>query len=263
MLNWFTPFFRRATPVRAAAKGRITSENKRAGRSASRTGLLLKKQLWIWPIIAVVLLAVIGYGVNVAIERTMKASLQSQLATLLNVQRSMLETWLQIQESNAQSLANDSQVRELAAQLVVAEQPAAGSGRENTLETALPSLPNLSFLQTQITQELAAGMSAHNFIRYVVVDKELRILAATSPEFIGRTIPEYETFLSRALEGEPTVSTPFPSVVVMADERGRTRTGVPTMFVVAPIYDTDQKVIAALGLRVRPEREFTQILQMG
>src|SRR4051794_21124541 len=148
MLNLFTPFFRRFKAAGAPALGRTPLRDAASGRSVSHTGLLLKKQLWIWPIIAVVLLAGIGYGVNAAIERTMKASLQSQLATLLNVQRSMLETWLQIQESNAQSLANDSQVRDLAAQLVSAAQPAADS-----------AAPSLSSLQTQITQELAAGMS--------------------------------------------------------------------------------------------------------
>src|SRR5438067_2459921 len=150
MLNWFTPFYRRPTPAGPTAEARITFGGISAGRAVSRTGLLLKKQLWIWPIIAVLLLAGVGYGIHVAIERTMKASLQSQLTTLLNVQRSMLETWLHIQESNAQSLANDSQVRELAADLIAAAQPAAGSGRENIVETAPPSMPNLSFLQTQI-----------------------------------------------------------------------------------------------------------------
>jgi hypothetical protein len=263
MLNWFTPFFRRPRPDRQAAGNRIAFGDTPAGRAASRTGLVLKKQLWIWPILAVLLLAGIGYSIHIAIERTMKASLQSQLATFLHVQRSMVETWLQIQESNAQSLANDSQVRELTAQLVASPQPAAHTTHGKALETVPPSPLNLHLLQGQLTQELAAGMLAHNFIRYILVDKELKVLAATNPDFLGRRIPEYERFLGRALEGQVTVSTPFSSIVVIADERGRTRTGVPTMFVVAPVYDDNQKVIAALGLRVCPEREFTQILQMG
>jgi len=183
MLTWFSPFFR---PFKAnAAQGRLTFGDKSAGSSASRTGLLLKKQLWIWPIIAVVLLAGVGYGIHVAIERTMQASLESQLETLLNVERSMLEAWLHIQESNAQSLANDSQVRQLTAQLIAAAPLVAPSARGKVSETALPIPPDLSSLSTQLTQELSAGMSAHNFIRYILVDKECRIVAATSPEFLG------------------------------------------------------------------------------
>jgi eukaryotic-like serine/threonine-protein kinase len=263
MINWLPPFVRRLNPAGHSAQGRMKFGNSSAGRSVSRTGLLLKKQLWVWPIFAVVVLAGIGYGIHVAIERTMQASLQSQLTTLLNVQRSMLETWLHIQESNAQSLANDSQVRELAAQLIAATPPAASSARGKVSESSPSASPNLSSLQSRVTQELAAGMSAHNFIRYILVNKEHCIVAASSPELLGRTIPEYESFLSRALDGQVTVSAPFPSVVVMADEHERTRTGVATMFVVAPIFDANQKVIAALGLRIRPEREFTQILQMG
>ncbi len=262
MQNRFIAFFRRLRPVApSAVTGAVGHASN--GRSLSRTGLFLKKQLWVWPIIAVMLLGCVGYGIHVAIERTMQASLQSQLGTLLNVQRSMLETWLQIQESNAQSLANDAQVRELAAQIISAAPTAAAAARSQRSEAAPTSRPSLSSLQTQLTQELAAGMSAHHFIRYILVDKELRILAATNPEFIGRTIPEYKNFLRRAVEGQATVSAPFPSVIVMEDEHGQTRTGVATMFVVAPVYDANQQVIGALGLRIRPEQEFTRILQMG
>src|SRR5206468_5535971 len=122
--------------------------------------------------------------------------------------------------------ANDPQVRELAAQLEVAAQPTVGPPRATDTVTARLSPVDLSRLQTRLTEELSAGMAAHNFIRYILVNKELRVLAATSPESLGRTIPEYEDFLSRAIAGQVTVSTPFPSDVVLADERGRRRTGV-------------------------------------
>ena len=49
----------------------------------------------------------------------------------------------------------------------------------------------------------------------------------------------------------------------MKDEFGRLRTGVPTMYVAAPIRDANFQVVAALALRIRPEREFTRILQLG
>jgi eukaryotic-like serine/threonine-protein kinase len=100
LYNWLRP-----SRASAPNQGHLTFGATSVGRSISRTGLLLKKQLWIWPIIAVVLLAGIGYSIRVAIERTMRASLQSQLETLLSVERQMLETWLKIQESNSESLA--------------------------------------------------------------------------------------------------------------------------------------------------------------
>ena len=261
MFAWLNRLLGRAAPAAAAAQAHLTFGATSVGRSLSRTGLILKKQLWIWPIIAVVLLALIGYGIKLAIERTMRASLQSELQTLLSIERSMLETWLKIQESNAQSLANDQQVRETVAQILTASAPATAAPASPA--DAPAAAPNLSALHARLAQELSPGMSAHNFIRYILADKQQRIVSATSPELMGQTIPEYESFLNRALEGQVVVSPPFPSVVLMKDEKGRLRTGVPTMFVVAPVRDANFQVIAALGLRIRPEREFTQLLQLG
>jgi serine/threonine protein kinase len=260
---WLTRWFRSTSPDASAAQTRLTFGATSVGRTLSRTGLLLKKQLWIWPIIAFVLLAVIGYGIHAAIERTMKASLQSELQTLLDIERSMLETWLKIQEANAESLANDQHVREVAAEIVAASQPAIPAADSAAAAPASPPSASLNVLYARLAQELSAGMTSHNFIRYILADKQQRIVSATSPELIGQTIPEFESFLNRALEGDVVVSPPFPSYVLMKDEKGRLRTGVPSMFVVAPVRDANFQVIAALGLRIRPEREFTQLLQLG
>jgi serine/threonine protein kinase len=263
MISWFTRWFRGTSPGASGAQGRITFGATSVGRSISRTGLFLKKQLWIWPIVAVVLLAIIGYGIKSAIERTMRASLESELQTMLNIERSMLETWLRIQEANSQSLANDQQVREAVAQIISASQPAIPAADSAAAAPAPLAPASLSALHARLAQELSSGMSSHNFSRYILADKQQRIVSATSQELIGQTFPEYENFLNRALEGEVVVCPPFASFLLMKDDRGKLRTGVPTMFVVAPVRDANFQVIAALGLRIRPEREFTQILQLG
>ena len=261
MFRWLS-WFRSSSPATPSAQGHLTFGAASVGRTLSRTGLLLKKQLWIWPIVAVVLLAAIGYAIRVAIERTMRANLQSQLETLLNVERSMLETWLRIQEANAESLANDQQVREAVAQILSASGPEA-LAPEATGSSSPAAAQNLDSLHAQLAQELSPGMSAHNFFRYILADKQQRIISATSPELIGKTFPEYESFVNRALEGQVAVSPPFASFLLMKDEKGRLRTGVPTMFVAAPVRDANFQVVAVLGLRIRPEREFTRILQLG
>jgi eukaryotic-like serine/threonine-protein kinase len=206
MFHWLTQYFRPSEPGAQNANARLTFGASSVARSASRTGLFLSKQLWIRPIIAVVLLGAIGFGIRVAIERTMKESLHSELETLLNVQRSMLEAWLKIQESNAQSLANDKQVRELASQIMAAN--------------SSPS-EDAQALQARFTQELKPGMSAHNFIRYLLADKQQRIIATNNPELLGQSIPQYDSVIRRALEGQVVVSAPFPSVALSADARAR------------------------------------------
>jgi hypothetical protein len=152
--------------------------------------LLLKKQLWIWPIIAVVLLAAVGYGIRVAIERTMRANLQSQLQTLLNVERSMLETWLKVQESNVESLANDQQVRTTAAEILRSAGPATNSISQAPDASSAPA--TTADLHAELAQELSPGMSAHSFVSYTLADKQQRIVSASNSELIGQTLPEYE-----------------------------------------------------------------------
>src|SRR5579872_2367261 len=71
----------------------ITWASGSISRGISRTGVYLKKQIWLWPIIATVVLAALGFGVRVAIERTIKESLRSQLQALLDVETAMLENW--------------------------------------------------------------------------------------------------------------------------------------------------------------------------
>ena len=222
----------------------------------SRTGLLLKKQLWIWPIIAVVLLATIGFVVSNSIRQTMENSLRSELQTLLDVERAMLLKWFRVQESSAQTLANDPQVRQAVIQLVEADS-------ETAPDTAVDKTKSTDEMRARLSKELEPGMDASDFIGYVLVDKQQKVIAAHSKGLIGQTIPQYETFLTRALDGQSTVCPPFPSVVLQKDKNGQLRSGVPTMFVSAPVRDQNLQVVAALAMRIRPEKEFTDILQLG
>lgn len=266
MFAWLRRWFRPSAQAPAAGQAHMTFGQTSVGRSVTRARLFLKRQLWIWPIIAVVLLAGIGYGIRVAIERTMKASLRSQLHTLLNVERSMVETWLRVQETNAESLANDRQIREVAAELLTATLPRIEGPAEPAAgpQPAAKSSPSVAALNAKLAQELGPGMSSHDFVSYFVANKEQMIIACTYSELIGQSIPhEYEEFLARAFSGQATVCPPFPSTVSMKDEYGRLKTGVPTMHACAPVRDANFQVVAVLGLRIRPEREFTRILQLG
>ncbi len=232
----------------------ITWASKSISRTVSRTGVFLKRQIWIWPIVATLLLAALAFGVRRAIESTMKSNLRSQLQTLLNVESAMLESWARVQTSNATTLANDPQVRESVYQLLAQAEPGQAAVDAKAVAGA----------QQQLRKRLAPSLSSQGYVGYLVADKTRRMIASSYEDLVGRSdIAEYESFLSRALEGETVVSPPFASVAVMKDESGRIRTGVPTMFVCASVRDANFQVVAALGLRLRPENEFTQIMQLG
>jgi serine/threonine protein kinase len=264
MASLLNRVFRRSSSAGSPVQGHVTFGQSSLGRSISRTRLILKKQLWIWPIIAVVVLAIVGYGIHTAIQRTMQASLRSELTTLLNVQRSMLETWLKVQESNAESMANDQQIRAAATEILAATQTiSAAAAADNELKPIATARSTITSAQARLTQELGPGMTAHQFVSYFVADKNQKVVASSNAELIDRTIAQHEPFVTRALDGDTTASPPFPSTAMLKDSRGNVRTGVATMYVCAPIRDGNFQVIAALGLRIRPEREFTRILQLG
>ncbi len=250
MQNWFATLFGRSRGGREGVQAHMTFGQTSLGRSMTRTRLMLKKQLWIWPIAAVVLLAIVGYAVSSLIHRTMEENLRSELSTLLTVERSMLEKWLKVQESSATSLANESDVRKTVAQLLASSADAApidAGGAKPASELQQTAL------QAQLAKELEPAMSAHNFVGFVLADKRLRIVTADTPDLIGQVVPQYEHFLTRTLEGRPTVCAPYPSAGVVRDKMGRLRTGSPTMFVCA---GARRKLASRRGARTaHPTRE--------
>lgn len=238
----------------------MTFAQSSIAHSVARTGIMLRKQTWFFPIIAIIVLSLLAYGVRRAIESTMKANLQSQLQTLLNVEKEMLETWFGVQASTAEAAANDMQVREAIYELLD-EYEKFDLAAPGAAPTALTSTAEV---HRKLRSELAPELSSHHYLGYMVVDKQKRIISATLEDFIGRReVPEYDDFITRGLEGKTTVCPPFPSTSIQKDEFGVRRTGVPTMFVCTPVRDARFQVVAVLALRIRPEHEFTRLLQLG
>ena len=110
-------------------------------------------------------------------------------------------------------------------------------------------------------------MNSYGYDGFFVVDKTKTIRAGYDRQAIGRDDfvdhPGFNDFFSRALDGQSIVSRPLPSVLPLRNQLGQMRTGTPVMFAAAPIRDENFQVVAALALRLRPEQEFTRILQLG
>jgi eukaryotic-like serine/threonine-protein kinase len=231
----------------------MTFGTSTVGRSISRAGVFLRRQIWIWPIIAVVLLSMVGFAVRGAIESTMRSNLESQLNTVLDLETAMLQTWFKVQESNVESAANNMQTRNLAHQLLELEEGEDGNASDPRAQ-----------LRTQLTKSLAPGMTAHDYDGYMLVNKNNKILSASRTELVDRDLPvEYQPYIAKALDGVSCLSPPFASVVALRDEKGNVRTGIPTMFVCAPVRDDSFQVVGVLAFRIPPQREFSRILALG
>lgn len=232
----------------------MTFARNSLSRSLTRTGVFLRQQIWIFPILAVICLTILGYFVQSSIEQTMKANLKSELQTLLTVESQMLQIWMKVQESTAQGEANDRKIRETIYGLM--------SAAESTTQPIVPlaSLPN----HAQLAKELSPTMSAHHYTGYILADKSKRVISSSIPTLIGITNnPEYDSMLAPVFEGKTIITAPFASMVMIDDEQGVLRSGVPTMFVIAPVRDAEFQIVAALGLRISPWRDFTRLMQLG
>ncbi len=166
----------------------MTWAKSSVGRSISRTGLFLKRQIWIWPIIAVVVLSIIGLFVRQAIERTMRSDLESQLQTVVDLEAAMLNTWYHVQKSNAESLANNIDIRQTVYPLLDAP---VGGDAKSAIDAA-------AALRAKLNKSLGPAISAHRYSGYIVFDKSKRVVATDRTELLGtKDLPEYESFLPR------------------------------------------------------------------
>lgn len=221
--------------------------------TATRTKVFLKKQIWIWPIVAVVLLSTIGYFVQNAIKSTIKGNVHDGLLSFVNIETEMLEKWFAVQSATVESLANDATVREAAYVLLKKSSAADGTDAQQLTEA-----------KRRLADEISPVLAAHRYAGFLLIDESHTVVASSHAAVIGQAeLPEYESMTERGLNGEAFVTPPFPSVVMLKDVDGHLRMGVPTMYACAPVRNPSFQVVAVLALQIRPEREFTQILQLG
>jgi hypothetical protein len=234
--------------------GQQSTADFHLGRTGLKTRLLLRRRIWIWPILAALAMAGGGYWIRTSVESALQTTLAAELRTLLDADVAALRIWLKQQELNAQTVANDRDVRHVVEQMLALA--AAPEGTDAALVRAPQSL--------KLREELQPWMDADSYEEFILVEPQGRILAASRNELVGKNgLTAYSAFFEVVFQGRPTVSHPIPSVVLLPDEDGQSRVGVPTMFAAAPVHDDHDRAIAALCLRLRPQRGFTEILQVA
>lgn len=218
----------------------------------SRTKGIMRRHLWVWPLIAAALLLFVAIWVRGQMEDAIKAQLSGNLRTILAANVEALRGWLITTEGHAELLASDERLRTLTLELIeVARQ---GNSTAGTLMSAPQN--------TALRGILKPIVETRGFIGYVIVDTNFLVLASGREQIIGmQSSPAYVAALQRCLRGESLVTHPYPSVAHLPDGHGQIRAGVPTMFAAAPIRADDGKILAILGLRIAPEKDFTRILR--
>jgi tRNA A-37 threonylcarbamoyl transferase component Bud32 len=218
-------------------------------RGWARLSQVLSRYLWIWPLVGAVFLSAVGLWVRYQVESSTKAELGSRLHTLLNADVAALRLWFSERESDARALVADSRIQGAIVNLAEMVRDA---------DIGPVALYNSEASRT-LQSVLKPMVESEHYVDYVVLSPGRRILAATRRGMVGRIAPQaYEGFFQKAMQGKVTVSQPFARELT-ASQRGEG----PTMFVATPVRATNGDVVAVLGLRMKPEEEFSQIFSVA
>ena len=216
-----------------------------------RTQGFFGRQFWVWPLVAAMLLMCLGLWLRQKMEGVAKQQVAGMLQVVLNANIEALRSWSVTVRTAAANLAEDDRVRGRVFGLIQLTKTNADA------KTALLVAPEQTALRAQLKPQLLRS----GFDGFVVLDTNFLVLAAASDQLVGLQNPAgYGEFLQRGLAGETFVTRPFPSLALLADEEGKLRAGVPTMFAVAPVRTSDGTVVALVGLRIMPDQDFTRIL---
>src|SRR5262245_44054176 len=176
-------------------------------RSVSSMGRAMRRQFWIWPLVAVVGLGALGWWTRRVVDDTLKRQLAGQLQTLLDTDVTALENWLKAQEDDAAETAAISQVKDLIAQLIEVAASPDGQGKAR-------EAPPLA----ELRQLLNARLKAAAFESFGVVNRQGVVIASVRPELLGKPYtPLLDEVVPKVLEGKTTVSRPFKSVAILTD----------------------------------------------
>jgi hypothetical protein len=216
-----------------------------------RTRGFLRTQLWVWPLVAALVLVFIGGWLRVKMEGATKQQIADMLQTILNANTEALHSWSVTMKTDVENLAEDDRVRELIAGLIQRTKSS------TQVQAALLTAPQLSTLRAHLKPVL----DRRGFNGFLVLDTNFLVVASGRDQLVGMQSPPGNVEqLAPCLAGKVLVTRPFPSVALLPDEHGNLRTGVPTMFAVAPIRSADGQIIAVLALRIAPDTDFTRIL---
>ena len=223
-------------------------------RSLTLSSLMLRKQLWIWPILAALLLGIIGRWISRSVETAMRQRRAAELTTVLNADVAAVRVWMVEEAMNAEFMADDEHLVPMVTELLAA------AGDPTDPDRALVFSP----AQAAIRQRLAPRLARFGYIGFTLVSPEGKVLAADQDAAVGRLLSGYrKEFLVGVLAGKPAVSIPFRSLFLLPNAKGELKPNLPTMFTAAAIHGDEGKPLAALALRIAPDKDFTRILRLA
>lgn len=206
-----------------------------------------RRNLWIWPLLFAVLLAVFGWTTLRVLETTTHDQIRSELETTRETAVAALQIWRRETMSSIQQIARDPRVVGSIAGLVEIAR------RSGESRDALASDPQLAELREVLTDFATAG----DFEIWGVQTPSGFVLASADPASLGRRPRSTASLLPRVFDGESVFT---PPLLWDAGAEAVDAAPVITMIIAVPVRDGSGEVIASLGFGIDPEEDFSRLL---
>jgi len=244
--------------------------------------MLGRFKLPVWTLLLAIagLVAVLGWWGDGRLRTTIQEQLKTQLEATLRANVTALGIWTTNQTRLATALAEDSQVRAVASQILLA--PPRSGRREFQ---PLPELEEFVSLLRPRMSQLGYGSAQLVTTNFIVVADSMRPQPPGGP-LVSDT--HTNKFAEMFASGEPVMITPFKPELLIQRRAGKNNFGqwrtnnfrafnrpppntgrtarrgdVSLMQVAAPVRDTGKNIVGALALIINPDKEFSRILSVA
>jgi PAS domain S-box-containing protein len=205
-------------------------------------------------IVLLISFMLVGWYVFGAVKKEIKTNLSSQLKATLRANVGSLRQWVRDKKLDAEILASQPEIRHKILSLIEL------ANRKNSTANVLEQSEELRWLR----KHLGEACRKYNYIGFVLLDDTGLQVGSLLKEPIGkRQLIERSEFFYRTLQGDAVLSLPFAGEVDLPDIKGVWKSNRPTMFASTPIVNDAGEPVGFLAFRIRPEREFSKILEMS
>ncbi len=188
------------------------------------------------------------------VQKEIKNNISGQLQAILSANVESLRIWMEDIKRDTEVLASQPEIREKIISLI------AMARHKDVAANVLKQTRDFKWLR----ENLGNACKKYGFIEFVVLDPTGYQVGALFDPVVGqRKLIERSDFFYRSLQGDTVVSHPFPGEIDLPDSEGVLKPNRPTMFASTPIRNNAGDTVGVLAFRVRPEVDFSHMLEVS
>ena len=232
--------------------------NQWLGKSASLplTARKLLQQIWIWPLLAAVVIGGCGWWVHTSVENALRQQRVVDLTSVVDATASALRNWYVSQAQVLKLLSEDAQLQE---RLPLLLQSASEAESATPPPAAVQSL--LAADQEAVRRLLTPLLRICDYRGYWLVAPNGTVIAADQKPAVGQALYGYALqIVQQALRGDVVVSRPFENPLPAIGPGGELLAHQPLLLAAAPVRAANGQVCGVIAFQSPPERGFSRNL---